>query len=99
MPHPIEPSTLRILNAKGQTIGTGFLVSKTLAVTCVHVAFSASMDGENRIRVQFRDEKRPIFAKVLDEFFDIEIKDKAANRRPTSSSSHQSARQTSQTAI
>ncbi len=72
MPHPIEPSTLRILNTKGQTIGTGFLVSKTLAVTCVHVALSASMDGENRIRVQFRDEKRSVFAKVLDEFFDID---------------------------
>lgn len=31
MPHPIESSILGILNAKDQTIGTGFLVSKTLA--------------------------------------------------------------------
>lgn len=37
MPHPIEPSTLRILKPTGETVGTGFLVSKHLAVTCAHV--------------------------------------------------------------
>ncbi len=68
----IEPSTLRILNAKGQTIGTGFLVSKTLAVTCAHVAMAASPDGENRIRAQFTGQKQPIFAKVLDQFLDLD---------------------------
>jgi hypothetical protein len=29
----IEPSTLRILNSQGQTIGTGFLVAKNLVAT------------------------------------------------------------------
>jgi len=68
----IEPSTLRILNAKGQTIGTGFLVSKTLAVTCAHVAMAASPDGENRIRAQFTGQKQPITAKMLDAFLDLD---------------------------
>ncbi len=73
MLHPIEPSTMRILNAKGQTIGTGFLVSKTLAVTCAHVAIAAGMDGESRIRAQFTGQKQPIvYAKVLDEFLDLD---------------------------
>jgi hypothetical protein len=70
----IEPSILRILNAKGQTIGTGFLVSKTLAVTCAHVALAAGLDGENRIRAQFTGQKQPIvYAKVLDKFLDLAI--------------------------
>jgi hypothetical protein len=30
----IEPSTPRILNAKDRSIGAGFGVSRTLAVTC-----------------------------------------------------------------
>ena len=68
----LEPSTLRILNAKGQTIGTGFLVSKTLAVTCAHVAMAAAPDGENRIRAQFTGQKQAITAKVLDQFLDLD---------------------------
>jgi hypothetical protein len=34
MAHLIEPSTLRILKPTGETVGTGFLGSKNLAVTC-----------------------------------------------------------------
>lgn len=41
MPHPIEPSTLRILRPTGETVGTGFLVSRNLAVTCAHVVANA----------------------------------------------------------
>jgi uncharacterized delta-60 repeat protein len=68
----IEPSTLRILNAKGQTIGTGFLVSQTLAVTCAHVAMAAAPDGENRIRAQFTGQRQSITVKVLDACLDLE---------------------------
>jgi hypothetical protein len=68
----IERSTLRILNAKGQTIGTGFLVAKTLVATCAHVAMAASPDGENRIRAQFTGEKQPITARILDQFLDLD---------------------------
>jgi len=68
----LEPSTLRILNSKGQTIGTGFLVSKILAVTCAHVAMSASPDAENRIRVRFTGQKQSCSARVVEEYLDIE---------------------------
>ena len=56
----IAPSTLRILNAKGQTIGAGFLVSKTLAATCAHAALVASPDGEALIHAQFTGQKQPL---------------------------------------
>ena len=49
--YPIESSTLRILNTKGHIMGTGFLISKSMTITCVHIAPSASMVGENSIRV------------------------------------------------
>ncbi len=68
----IEPSTLRIINSKGQTIGTGFLVAKTLAVTCAHVAMSAAPDGEYRIRAQFTGQKQPITARILDQYLDLD---------------------------
>ena len=51
----LEPSILRILNSTGQTIGTGFLVSKTLAVTGAHVAIPgqcAKRDEKIKIVVQ-----------------------------------------------
>ena len=44
----IEPSTLRILNAKGQTIGTGFLVSKTLAVTCAYIVAATGANSPEK---------------------------------------------------
>ncbi len=68
----IEPSTLRILNSKGQTIGTGFLVAKNLAATCAHVVNSIGMDAENRVRVQFTGEKQKLHARVRDEFLDFD---------------------------
>ena len=48
----IEPSTLHILNTKGQTIDSGFLVSKTLAVTCTHVSMVARLNGKLATRIQ-----------------------------------------------
>jgi hypothetical protein len=41
MPHPLEAGTIRILRPDGSTAGTGFLVSKQLAITCAHVVDSA----------------------------------------------------------
>ena len=41
MPHPLEAGTIRIFKTDGTTAGTGFLVSKRLAVTCAHVVESA----------------------------------------------------------
>lgn len=74
MKHPIESSILRILKPNGETIGTGFLVSQKLAVTCTHVVLNAGMDGENRIKVLFSNEMKPITAKVLEQTFnDIDL--------------------------
>lgn len=68
----IEESTLRILNSKGHTIGTGFLASKTLVVTCAHVVIRAGLDGENKLRVQFTGARQPISATALAQFEDLE---------------------------
>jgi len=68
--HPIEPSTLRILNNKGHTIGTGFLASETLVVTCAHVVSLIGLDGENGLKVQFTGQGQPIHAIALDEYLD-----------------------------
>lgn len=43
MTHPLESGTIRILKPDGSTAGTGFLVSKRLAVTCAHVVESAGV--------------------------------------------------------
>ena len=68
MPHPIEPSTFRILKPNGKTIGTGFLVAPNLAVTCVHVV-AAGLDADGRVAVQFSGQKRETTAIWLDKYF------------------------------
>lgn len=40
-PPDLEKSVLRILSAAGNTVGTAFLLTPTLAVTCAHVVTSA----------------------------------------------------------
>ena len=57
MPHAIESSTIRMLKPNGETVGTGFLVAKNLALTCAHVVARAGEDGEGRIRVCFTGQK------------------------------------------
>jgi hypothetical protein len=69
MPHPIEPSTLRILNPNGKTVGTGFLVARNLAVTCAHVITDAESIEGDTIQVQFTGRNEKINARVLPEFW------------------------------
>ena len=69
MSHPIEPSILRILTPDGKTVGTGFLVSQTLVVTCMHVVSSAGLDVEGRVSIQFTGQKHPTTAIWLDQYF------------------------------
>jgi hypothetical protein len=57
-------STLRILH-NGQTHGTGFLVSGSLAVTCAHVVASL---GET-IQVQFAEWEEILSARVIPEYY------------------------------
>lgn len=53
MPHPLEAGTIRILKPDGSTAGTGFLVSKHLAVTCAHVVYSANAKAGDVIAFEY----------------------------------------------
>jgi hypothetical protein len=53
MPHPLEAGTLRILRPNGSTAGTGFLVSKRLAVTCAHVVDATKSKPGDVIKFKF----------------------------------------------
>ncbi len=64
MPHSIEASTIRILNSNGKTVGTGFLVSYDLAVTCAHVIVAAGAIDGDTIQVQFTGRSEKINALV-----------------------------------
>ncbi len=69
MTHIIEPSTLRILNSKGQTVGTGFLVAPNLAVTCAHVVIDANSFSGETIKVQFTGKTEQLDAVVIPEYW------------------------------
>ncbi len=49
----LEACVLRICDDKGQTKGTGFLVTETLAVTCAHVVKACGAGPGGRVRVVF----------------------------------------------
>lgn len=53
MPHPLESGTIRILKQDGSTAGTGFIVSKRLAVTCAHVVESAGVKPDEMINFKY----------------------------------------------
>lgn len=53
MPHPLEAGTIRILKPDGSTAGTGFLVSKRLALTCAHVVESTSVRAGEMILFKY----------------------------------------------
>ena len=69
MPHPIEPSTLRILKPTGETVGTGFLVSKNLAVTCAHVVKILGAGAGDTIDIRFTGKSAATTACVLREYW------------------------------
>lgn len=64
MPYTFEASTMRILNPGGETVGTGFLVSETLAVTCAHVVACAEAVDRDTLQVQFTGRDERIAAQV-----------------------------------
>lgn len=69
MPHPIEPSTLRILKPTGETAGTGFLVSQNLAVTCAHVIKILGAGAGDTIDIRFTGKSAAATARVLPEYW------------------------------
>lgn len=72
MSHSIEASTLRILKASGETVGTGFLVSPKLAVTCAHVIDLAELGVDGRVVIQFTGQKYRTNAVIHDNYFSPE---------------------------
>ena len=45
MTNDLSASVVRILRPDGETVGTGFLVSEELVVTCAHVVVAACKVG------------------------------------------------------
>ena len=69
MPHPIEARTLRILKPTGETVGTGFLVSKNLAVTCAHVVKILAAGAGDTIDIRFTGKSAATTGRVLPEYW------------------------------
>lgn len=69
MPQSLEESVIRILNSEAKTVGTGFLVADTLAVTCAHVIDMAQSGPNCLVEVHFLcdETNQPFSARVLDE--------------------------------
>ncbi len=64
----LEQSIIRILNAHKRTVGTGFLVSDQMAVTCAHVVQAAGSDCGQPVNIQMyqsSDSERIPTARVL----------------------------------
>lgn len=64
MKYSIESGIIRILKPDGTTVGTGFLVSKQVAITCVHVVERAEGKPGGKINIQFHAENASILAVV-----------------------------------
>lgn len=53
MAQKLDESVLRVLDAKGETVGTAFLVADRLAVTCAHAIMMAGSEPGETLQVQF----------------------------------------------
>ena len=69
MPHAIDASTFRVLHPNGNTVGTGFLVAPSLAVTCAHVIVAADAIDGDTVQLQFTGQMEQIKALVLSELW------------------------------
>jgi len=70
MQHPdLEQSVFRILDSKGETVGTGFLLTKELAVTCAHVVKAAGYQPGDNLNLGYvqPENKELLQAKILTE--------------------------------
>jgi hypothetical protein len=73
MPHPLEAGTIRILKSNCSTAGTGFLLSRNLAVTCAHVIDAAGAKPGDIITFEFHLKNKKIQkAIVLDTGWSLE---------------------------
>jgi hypothetical protein len=81
MSQQLHASLLRIWSVSGKVVGSGFLVSKNMVLTCAHVAAKA-LDSDSRVKMDLplSTSAAPFFGKVIlqDEANDIaaiEVKD------------------------
>src|SRR5436305_1995589 len=65
MTYDLQQCVIRILNSKDQTVGTGFVVSNQLAVSCAHVIQKAGSDCDRKISIQFFTNEQKQTALVL----------------------------------
>jgi hypothetical protein len=63
----LEACVIRLEDGKGQTWGTGFVVSPSLAVTCAHVVEACGAGLGERVRLVFHAGGEPVEAEVLAE--------------------------------
>src|SRR5258708_2435150 len=80
----LEHSVIRILNARGTTVGTGFVVADHLAVTCAHVVRAAGRACEQPICIEFYSNGTKDTAQVLQEGWSPPANDDVALLRLTS---------------
>jgi hypothetical protein len=60
----LDRSIIRILNEQGRTVGTGFVITPRLAVTCAHVVTAAGSDRGQSLSIQFLSGEKPLSGKV-----------------------------------
>lgn len=65
----LDKSLIRVCDARGETRGTGFVVSDTLAVTCAHVVEACGVTPGSRVRLVFYVNGEAREAEVLAEFW------------------------------
>lgn len=65
----IRESIVAVLNGEGKIVGTGFLASETLILTCAHVVVAADAIGGDTVQVCFDGQMENLNAFVMPEYF------------------------------
>jgi energy-coupling factor transporter ATP-binding protein EcfA2 len=77
----IRDSIVAVLNGNGKVIGTGFLASETLILTCAHVVMAADAIDGDTVQVRFDGRTEKLNALVVPEYWrDVDKGDVAVLR-------------------
>jgi hypothetical protein len=96
MPQSLDDTVIRVLNAKGETVGTAFLAGDCLAVTCAHVVDAAGSAPGSAISVCFYNQKDNLAAQVLAQpWSPVDVDDCAFLRLPSMPAAAQPLKMTS----
>jgi hypothetical protein len=69
MSQDLGAGLLCILSPTGETVGTGFVVSNDLAVTCAHVVQAAGLTSGDNISLIFHATGHKILTQVIPEYW------------------------------